>query len=68
MIIVFDTDFEKGDKVQHRAYEDIKFIVTGYLITYVKNEKVTEYLVQCSDGELKYFMQPEEIEKEPVNK
>lgn len=68
MIIYLDTDFEKGEKVQHRAYDEIKFIVTGFLVTSIKDNKASEYLIQCSNGELKYFMQPEEIEKDPVKK
>lgn len=68
MIIFLDTEFVKGERVRHKADADKKFIVTGYLITSIRNEKAEEYFIECSDGVQRIYHIPEEIEHDTMPK
>lgn len=68
MIAYLDCEYERGDKVQHRSNSNNKFIVTGFLITKVKDNKVTDYLIECSTGDTITFLLPEEIEHDTTPK
>jgi hypothetical protein len=65
MILILETEFKPGDRVKHKAEEDIFYIVIGYAINNVDaNGNVISYYIKCSAGSGEYYyLSPLEIEK-----